>query len=125
MLVHGEEVARFVSERLNFGLCPPYVTLGTEIDGKIVNGVVFNCWEGPAIHATAAGKGWTRSFLKAVGDYVFDQLGCERVTLTTEQPAVVELALRLGGKVEGTLRNQFGKGRDGIVVGVLKDERRY
>ncbi|MBB4642371.1 GNAT family N-acetyltransferase [Rhizorhapis suberifaciens] len=125
MIVADDRVARFVSEKLNFGLCPPYTALGIEKDGEIIAGAIFNVFEGVSIHVSVAGKGWTRDFLKAVGTYVFDQLGCERMTATTEQEDVIKLACRLGGQVEGVLRNQFGAGRDGTVVGILRKEYRF
>lgn len=101
---------------------PPYTCIGTEKDGSIVNGVVFNVFTGTDIHVTVAGKLWSRKLIKEVGEYVFDQLGCLRITITTEQDRVVDIAKRLGGKIEGILRDQFGKGRNGYVIGILKDD---
>jgi RimJ/RimL family protein N-acetyltransferase len=120
--VAGDEVARFVSQELGFGLFPPYTAMGIERDGKIVAGVLFNCFEGADVHVSIAGHGWTRGFIEAVGGYVFGTLGCERMTCTTEKPDVVDYAKRLGGQVEGCLRNHFGRGRDGIIIGILRDE---
>lgn len=125
MIVSDERVARFVADGLGFGLVPPYTVMGIERHGVIVAGVLFNCFEGADVHFTAYGKGWTPSFMRAVGQYVFGILGCERMTATTESHFVVRLACKLGGVVEGRLRNHFGGGRDGIIVGVLKDEYRY
>lgn len=125
MIVSNEAVARFVSAELGVSITPPYSTLGIERDGRIVAGVIAHCFEGPNVHCTAAGKGWTRGFIEAVGLYIFTQLGCERITVTTESEAVAKLACRLGGQIEGLMRNQFGRGRDGILVGILKDEWRY
>lgn len=125
MIVSDERVARFVSEQLGFAVCPPYTALGIERDGKIIAGVIFHCFEGPNVHFTAAGKGWTPGFMRAVGDYVFRQLGCLRMTATTEHDQVVKLACKLGGHVEGCMRDQFGEGRDGWIVGVLRNEYRY
>lgn len=125
MIVTDERVARFVSDALGVALCPPYTCLGIARDDKVIAGVVFNGFEGVDVHVTVAGSGWTRGFLMAVGRYVFDQLGCLRMTFTTEQPLVVGLAQRLGGQIEGRLRSHFGAGRDGIIVGVLRDEWRY
>lgn len=125
MIVSNEAAARFVSSHLGFALCPPYVALGTEIDGRIVNGAIFSCFEGADVHVTIAGKRWTKGFIEAVGLYVFTQLGCERMTATTEQDAIVKLACRMGGQVEGCMRNHFGPGRDAWIVGILKDEWRY
>jgi hypothetical protein len=126
LIVAGEPVALFVSMQLGVSICPPYSAMGIERDGAIVAGVIFHCFEGPNVHVTVAGKGWTRRFLEAVGRYVFEQLGCLRMTFTTEHDAVVKLACKLGGQVEGgPLRDQFGLGRDGWIVGILKREWRY
>jgi RimJ/RimL family protein N-acetyltransferase len=122
LIASDERVARFVSERLGFALCPPYTCMGIERDGEIVAGAVFNCFERHDVHVSLAGTGWTRGFVKAVGAYVFGQLGCLRMTATSEHDDVIEYARRLGGKVEGRLRDHFGEGRDGIVVGILRRE---
>src|SRR3546814_7952982 len=119
-LIEGEAVARFVSDRLGFAVCPPYTTLGIEREGEIVGGVIFNCFEGASVHVTLAGTGWTRGFLRAVGGYVYNQLGCIRMTVTTENPKVAEYAERLGCKREGVMRSHFGPGRVAILIGILR-----
>lgn len=125
MIVTGERVAQWVSHRLDYGLCPPYSALGTEIDGTIVNGIVINHFEGADCHCTAAGQRWSPSFVKAFGAYVFEQLGCLRFTVITESEGVAKLACRLGGEREGLLRNHFGYKRDGIICGILRQDWRY
>lgn len=125
MIVSDDRVAWFVSEALDTGFCPPWSSLGIEKDGKIVAGVLCNCFEGADVHLSVAGTGWTRAFLQAVGQYVYGTLGCERMTFVTENPEVVKLAERLGGQVEGRMRSHFGPGRDGMLVGVLRDEWKY
>lgn len=124
-IVTDDRVARFVGEKLGFGVFPPYTCMGIQKDGEIIGGVVFNSFEGKDLHATVAGSGFNRSFLKAVGEYVFDQLGYERITSITEQENIVKLAERLGGELEGCLRNHFGEGRNGYVTGILKSEYRF
>lgn len=126
MIHHGDDIARFVSEKLGMALCPPYAAFGLKReDGEIHAGIILNCFEGADVHLTAAGKGWTRSFLQGIGRYVYQQLDCERMTIITEQPDVVALALRLGGKVEGCLRSHFGPGRNATIIGVLRSEWRW
>lgn len=125
MIVTDERVALFVSQACDVAFVPPYTCMGIERDGEIIGGVIFNVFENFDVHVTVAGSGWSRSFCQAVGDYVFNQLKCERMTAVTGSPAVVHLALRLGGQVEGLLRNHLGKGRDGFVVGILKEEYRF
>lgn len=125
MIVSDERVARFVSDRLGFALCPPYTALGIERDGEICAGAIFNHFEGNDVHIGIVGTGWTRGFLRAVGEYVFSQLGCGRMTAITESPKVIGIVERLGGQMEGCLREHFGPGRDGFVAGILKSEWRY
>ena len=117
-----ERVARFISERLGTALCPPYTVAGIERDGEIIAGALFNQFEGANVHVSIAGTDWTRGFIKAVGQYVYGQLGCLRMTITTEQDAVAKYATRLGGQVEGNMRDYFGEGRDAWLIGILRDE---
>lgn len=124
MIVSDNRVADFAASF--FGeFCPPYTCLGLEKDGQIVAAAILNHYEGTDIHLTAAGRFWTRQFLRELGRYVFGQLGCLRMTAITEDPQVVALSLRIGGVVEGRMRNHFGPGRDGIIIGFLKEEWRY
>ncbi|MBL4858974.1 MAG: hypothetical protein JKY36_07255 [Erythrobacter sp.] len=125
MIVSDERVERFIAERLGTALCPPYTVAGLERDGEIVAAVLFNQFEGPNVHVSIAGTGWTRGFIKAVGEYVYGQLGCLRVTVTTEQEKVADYALRLGGQVEGRMRDYFGLGRDAWIIGILRSEWRF
>lgn len=125
MIVTDERVARFVSDRLGFALCPPYTAMGIERDNEVVAGVLFNQFEGADVHVTAAGSGWTLPFMRALGDYVYRQLGCERMTITTESETVAQYAERLGAMREGVLRNHFGKDRDAIIGGILMGDYRF
>lgn len=124
-IVTDERVARFVAEIVGQGFVPPFTCMGTERNGQIINGVIFNCFEGADVHVSIAGRGWTRGFLADVGHYVFDTLKCERITVQTEQPKIARIAQRLGGQIEGLKRNHFGKGRDAILVGILAGDYRF
>lgn len=124
MIVSGNRVADYVGKKVGSVIVPPFTTLGLERGGEIVAGVVFNVWTGPDAQLTIAAEpgGVTRAFLRRVGRYLTDELGCIRATIETEQPHVADIALRMGGKVEGVKRNLFGAGRDGTVIGVLKED---
>lgn len=124
-IVSDDRVTAFVSGELNINFIPPYTTMGIDNAGEITAGVIFHCFEGANVHLTIAGHGWTLSFCKEAGRYIFETLGCERFTLTTESPSIAQLGERLGGKIEGLARNQFGRGRDAFLIGVLKDEYRF
>lgn len=125
MIVDGDGVAQWVSRRLGIGLCPPFYAVGTEKDGQIVNGILLTCFERNDVRVSVAGAGWTLPLMRALHAYVFGQLGCIRATFVTEQPAVIDYARRLGGKVEGVMRSHFGPGRDGTIIGLLKEEAIY
>jgi len=125
VIVTDDRVALFISEKVGKPFFPPFTVMGLEKDGEIVSGVLFNMFEGEDVHVSVAGHHFPRSFLREVGRYVFDQLGCERATIITEQPHVVRLAERLGAQIEGLMRSHFGKGRDAFVVGVLADEFKF
>jgi len=124
-VVTDERVARFVGEKLNFGVFPPWTAMGIEKDGEIIGGVIFNCFEGNDLQVTVAGRGFGKNFLQNVGDYVYNQLGYGRMTIKTEQESVVKLAERLGGKIEGMLRAHFRNGNSAWIVGILKEEYRF
>lgn len=123
--VVGDKVAEFVARSLDKVFVPPYTTMGIEKDGEIIAGVIFNHYEGTDIHISIVGHGWTKGFLADVGDYVFKQLKCERFTAITGQPQIVCIAERLGGQVEGLMRNHFGPDKDGFIVGILKKDYRF
>ena len=122
MIVTDARVAAFVGDAVGSSIVPPFTSIGIEHEGQIIAGVVFNHFEGFDVHATVAGRGFTKGFLADVGEYVFGQLNAIRITVITEQPKVVRIAERLGGQVEGLLRSHFGPSRDGFLVGILKED---
>ena len=124
-IVTDDRVATFCAERLGVLFTPPFRCIGIERAGDIVGGVVFNFPQACSVHASVAGTGWTKAFLAECGRMAFGALGARRVTIVTEQPHVVRLAERLGGEIEARMRNHFGEGRDGVVVGILKREYRF
>jgi len=125
LIVTDERVARFVGERCGTIIYPPFTAMGIEKDGQVTAGVIFNCYTGNDISVTVAGGPFNRGFIAAVGRYVFEQIGCLRMSITTEQPKVIEIAHRLGAQTEGLKRNHFGKGRDGTVLGLLREDWNY
>lgn len=124
-IVTDGRVAEFVGQACGAIIYPPFTAMGLERDGAIVAGAVFNCFTGADVAVTVAGSGFSRAFIAAVGVYVFEQLGCLRLSITTEQERVIDIAKRLGAQTEGRKRNHFGQGRDGIVLGILKEDWRF
>jgi len=117
--------ARFISEHIGTAFCPPYYAFGWERCGKLFAAVLVNQFEGVDCAVSAAGTGWTRRMVRQTGEYIYGTLGCLRMTITTEKPEVVEYAKRLGGEVEGRLRDHFGEGRDATIIGILKKDWRF
>lgn len=124
-IVCDERVPLFVASRIGHVIVPPYTAMGVERDGEVIGGVIFNHFTGFDCHVTVAGTGWTRGFLECVGDYVYTTMNCLRVTIITEQPKVVRLAQKMGGEIEGLMRNHFGPEKDAFVVGVLKEDYKW
>ncbi|SEN51320.1 hypothetical protein SAMN04489859_1008124 [Paracoccus alcaliphilus] len=125
MIVTDARVVQLVERSIGRPIIPPYTCIGIEKDGQVIAGVVFNDFTGPDIHMTVGGYGWSRALLRAVGEYAFGQLGCLRISAVTEQEKVVALAERIGGRVEGHMRDLFGDGRDGVMIGFARNEWRY
>lgn len=120
MIVTDARVLGFAEAALGTTFLPPCTVMGWERDGEIVSAVVFNNYTGPNVEVTAVGVAWPRAFLREMGRYVFEQLGCVRATLTVEDAAVSSYAVRLGGRAEGLLRDYCGPGRDATIIGILK-----
>lgn len=121
MIVTGPEVAAFVEQKISRRLYPPVTQIGLSMDGKVVAGAIFNNFEpGEDIELTIAAEhgAINRKFLRAMGRYVRDQLHCYRVSMTTDQPQVVAMALRLGGQIEGI--KEVGPNRFRFLLGILK-----
>lgn len=125
MIVDGEPVARWISERLGYALCAPYYAVGEMVDGEIRAAIILSNFEQYDVHVSVVGGGWSRRLLHALHHYVFGQLGVLRATFLTEQPKVVEYAERLGGRVEGIMRNHYGPGRDATVIGLLREDAKF
>jgi hypothetical protein len=127
LIVTDDRVAEYVGYKINRTIYPPFVCIGMERQGRIVSGVVFNCYTGPDIEATVAADhgGISRRLLRCLGLYAFDYQGCSRVSLTTESAEVANLALRVGASVEGYREEFFGPGRAAILLGILRNKWKF
>lgn len=117
-------VIDYVADKNSTKFYPPLTSLGIERNGTIVAGVIFNCFTGTDVAVTIAGErgAFNKPFIELVGKYVFEQLGCLRISITTEQDKIIDFAHRLGAQTEGRKRNLYGEGRDGTVLGLLRDD---
>lgn len=126
MIMTGHQVGEWIAAKVGKPAIPPYEAIGYARDGSIIGGALFNHYTGDDVHVTVAGepRAWSRPFLRELAAYAFGQLKCARVTIITEKPEVLDLALRLGGQVEGRIRDKFGPGRNAALVGILASDWR-
>jgi hypothetical protein len=102
---------------------------GADKDGNPVAACILNCYRKKYgdIEITTVGKGkYTRGFWGVILSYVWDYLGCRRVTMRTRESnaAVIKLVTHFGARAEGRLRKYYGT-EDAIIFGLLKEESRH
>jgi L-amino acid N-acyltransferase YncA len=101
------------------------------IDGDRLRAVVaYSDYTGQAVSMHVASDGsrhCTRAFLRVCFRYPFEQLKVLRVTglIAASNAASLRLALHLGFRIEGRLREAADDGGDQLVVGMLHRECRY
>lgn len=107
----------------------PYYAIGFATRGKPAGAVLFNNYRHPDIHVHWAGEpGWlTKGHIKAIFDYPFNQLKCERVTALIDKANKASRVPveKLGFRYEGNLRKSQKNGNDTIVYGMLKSECKW
>lgn len=130
---HDEAVARWVGDHVGIKDFGPCAAIGIMRDDELIAGVVYNNWRHPfdpgLIEATMAStthRWCNRATLAVIFGYPFNQLGCRRVTLTTEaknQPVRAFLC-HLGFREEGVIRQGFPTD-DAVIYGMLRGECRW
>lgn len=124
----GKKIGTAGMGRLGLPFVRPFTAIGIERAGELVGAMVFNNYTGPDIELTVASDvGIPRKAIRAAARYVFEQLGCIRVTMTARawEPRHQLIALRLGFDIEGLSPDKFGPGRDGVILGLRKANCRW
>ncbi len=96
----------------------------------IIAGVVYNNWRDANIEMTVASdtpRWCSRAVLRGLFWYPFGQIGCHRVTGTTEHTnqSVRAFLCRIGFCEEGVMRRAFRNGSDAVIYGMLREECRW
>lgn len=139
MILSGqrERVAAWVASRIRDMGTPPlrdYEAIGVVRDDELIGGVIYSEYRqiAPECHDLrmhcAGEPGWlTRASLKSLFGYPFHQLGCIRVTATVARAnkRALDMNRRLGFQIEGCVRDGYGPGRDGLLLGMKRSECRW
>jgi RimJ/RimL family protein N-acetyltransferase len=127
-----DEVFRFVTDR---GVPMVYSAgmqgIGIERNGELVGGVLYDSYSTNNIFMHVAGVDgghWaTKSFVKAVFGYPFNQLNCKRVSGWVEASNIKarQLDEHLGFKPEAVLEGAARDGGDVIIYRMWREECRF
>lgn len=129
-----KDIIEFVRQRIphaDAGFASDAVALGVVRHGRLLGGAVFDQYSEHAGHAnifmSAAfdSPAWaTRKTLRRLYSYPFIQIGCRRMTTITQatNTAALRADLKMGFKVEGTIRCMFPGDVDGVALGMLREE---
>ena len=133
-----ELVAAWVASRIKDMGEPPqkdYEAIGVLNDkGEIIGGVIYAEYREIApgqhdIRMHCAGEpGWlTKKTLRLFFEYPFKQLSCVRVTATVAKAnkRARNLNERLGFKIEGCIKDGYGIGKDGLLLGTTRRDCRW
>lgn len=126
MLCTGEELRPYIEAGLDVELPSPAVFIGKWVDGP-ASIAAFTNWCGHDAEISLWSRGrLSRDFLKRIGRYAFEELGCARVTarVRADNPWAQHLE-RLGFVREGCLRGGYDGHTDMLIYGIKRGEYRY
>ena len=114
-----------------FGPCEAWAILKDGDDGKpkLMGAMIFNNWR-PEVgdiewNVISLEEGWaSANVFRTAADYVFNQLGCNRVSVTLPRGArkYRAHAKQMGFREEGIKRRGFANGVDAVLYGMLKED---
>lgn len=121
------EALAWAEKRLGvvFGAEPARWLTSRSTDGTILGVVIFSRFTTGNCEVTVVGEpGFiTKSFAYAVAWYVFGQLDQRRATaiIAVDKSKSLNLAQRLGFRIEGTLKEWYSTG-DAYILGILRKD---
>lgn len=124
MIVQGPQIAEWVMTKSGGQAHSRMVAMGWMRDDKLIAGFAFENWTGKNVmvhqrHDATATKG----FWKAVADYIFVTLNCDRMTASIGEKNVKSLKLteHIGCKEEARLKGAGPQGEDLVLMVLWKD----
>lgn len=126
---YDREVASWVSTRIKSTIHPPFVAIGFLRNDVLIAGAVFNDFiPGGNIELTfASDEQISRPMILIVFRYVFVQLKCSRLSITTPDTneRVKDLAKRLGFKPESIRADYYGEGAHAALFRMKRRECKW
>ncbi len=125
----AEEVGPWVCEGTRGTWTPQRGTaIGRKVDGRLVAGVIYEDWNGANVscHIRGIGNWASKTFLWAIFDYPFNQLGVRRLTGLSDSANIRanEFIKRLGFSLECSLAGAT-PGGDLNIYRMTREECRY
>lgn len=129
MIVVGREPGEWVADRVGSWFDPNgMAALGWRAaDGRITAGTFYRDFNGVSVEATiAADRPLVRTFLWAMFDYPFRQMGARQIVVSVQQGnnRSLNLLARLGFRVAARLPDACPSG-DVIIATLRREECRY
>ncbi len=108
----------------------PCTAIGIAEDGSLIAGAVYHNYRDYDIEisfAADSAKWATRTHIREIFHYPFNQLGCVRLTTVTgrKNKRARKLDEGLGFKLEGVIRKGYDGKQDANVYGMLKHECKW
>ena len=129
-VIHGCDFSDWILERMPVKNGKPkwYYTIGIGNEKKLLGGVILFDYDGINIYFGGASDGSSKYWLNKrvigeIADYVFNNLGCVRVTARTQpdNARARRMLESLGFKCEGIIRQGYGT-KDMLIYGILQSE---
>lgn len=129
LLYADEFVGGFIEARTGERIIPPYTSFGIiGPDGLLSGAMIFNGLnEGNVEVSIYAPHAISRGVLRVAASYIFETLGCTRVTARTRASKlrVRRFIEKVGFQQEGVLRAYYRDGEDAILYGLTRSECRW
>jgi len=125
---HDEAVTQWAAVRLGRGIVPPATTLGWIGNEGVLTAVALfhDYYRGGNIDlCMVADRPFAKTFIKSIFGYVFNQLGCARMTARppASNVSACEQLKRAGFRPEANCKAYYGT-EDAVQFRILRDDAR-
>jgi RimJ/RimL family protein N-acetyltransferase len=131
VLADPTRVAEFVKQFVPLNLSPGFTAIGQEHNGELTAGVIYDGFNGRNVWmhvgANPGRRSMTRSFIRSIFLYPFQQLGCAyaRGAIDASNLDCRKFAEKLGFKFDARLVGAAADGGDVILYVMARDECRH